>query len=161
MNKVKIVPMVMPPTSTSRSSFARWELIDLSEFRVRLKAEFEGSNADLYRPKPSSAAARNSAARTVTCGTGALWGWEGASHKVHSGHSNRVSSDSSYRSSSRNISSMDSLKSRATLKASGRLGSYFSVSNAFTVWRETSSSSARSDCDHPLAARNSRSLFFI
>lgn len=29
--------------------FVRWELIDLSEFRVRLKAEFEGSNADLYR----------------------------------------------------------------------------------------------------------------
>lgn len=29
--------------------FARWELIDLGEFRVRLKAEFEGSNADLYR----------------------------------------------------------------------------------------------------------------
>lgn len=29
--------------------FARWELIDLAEFRVRLKAEFEGSNADLYR----------------------------------------------------------------------------------------------------------------
>lgn len=30
--------------------FVRWELIDLSDFRVRLKAEFEGSNADLYRP---------------------------------------------------------------------------------------------------------------
>lgn len=29
--------------------FAKWELIDLSEFRVRLKAEFEGSNADMYR----------------------------------------------------------------------------------------------------------------
>jgi hypothetical protein len=29
--------------------FAHWELIDLSRFRVRLKAEFEGSNADLYR----------------------------------------------------------------------------------------------------------------
>jgi hypothetical protein len=31
--------------------FVRWELIDLSAFRVRLKAEFEGSNADLYRPE--------------------------------------------------------------------------------------------------------------
>jgi hypothetical protein len=31
--------------------FLRWELIDLSEFRVRLKAEFEGSNADMYRPE--------------------------------------------------------------------------------------------------------------
>ena len=30
--------------------FSRWELIDLSGFRVRLKAEFEGSNADMYRP---------------------------------------------------------------------------------------------------------------
>jgi hypothetical protein len=30
--------------------FAHWELIDLSDFRVRLKAEFEGSNADMYRP---------------------------------------------------------------------------------------------------------------
>ncbi len=29
--------------------FMRWHLIDLAEFRVRLKAEFEGSNADLYR----------------------------------------------------------------------------------------------------------------
>lgn len=31
--------------------FTRWELIDLSGFRVKLKAEFEGSNADLYRPE--------------------------------------------------------------------------------------------------------------
>jgi len=31
--------------------FVRWELIDLAEFRVRLKAEFEGSNADMYRPE--------------------------------------------------------------------------------------------------------------
>ena len=30
-------------------NFTRWELIDLSRFRVRLKAEFEGSNADMYR----------------------------------------------------------------------------------------------------------------
>ena len=30
--------------------FTRWELIDLASFRVKLKAEFEGSNADLYRP---------------------------------------------------------------------------------------------------------------
>jgi hypothetical protein len=29
--------------------FVRWELIDLANFRVKLKAEFEGSNADLYR----------------------------------------------------------------------------------------------------------------
>ena len=30
-------------------NFTRWELIDLSSFRVRLKAEFQGSNADMYR----------------------------------------------------------------------------------------------------------------
>lgn len=29
--------------------FLRWELIDLSRFKVRLKAEFEGSNRDFYR----------------------------------------------------------------------------------------------------------------
>ena len=31
--------------------FTHWELIDLANFRVKLKAEFEGSNADLYRPE--------------------------------------------------------------------------------------------------------------
>ncbi len=31
--------------------FTRWELIDLTNFRVRLKAEFQGSNADMYRPE--------------------------------------------------------------------------------------------------------------
>jgi hypothetical protein len=31
--------------------FTRWELIDLANLRVKLKAEFEGSNADLYRPE--------------------------------------------------------------------------------------------------------------
>jgi len=31
--------------------FVRWELIDLANFRVKLKAEFAGSNADLYRPE--------------------------------------------------------------------------------------------------------------
>ncbi len=33
--------------------FAGWELIDVSQVRVRLKAEFEASNADLYRPESS------------------------------------------------------------------------------------------------------------
>lgn len=31
--------------------FVRWELIDLANFRVKLKAEFEGSNVDMYRPE--------------------------------------------------------------------------------------------------------------
>ena len=32
-------------------TFTRWELIDLSHFRVKLKAEFEGSNRDMYKPE--------------------------------------------------------------------------------------------------------------
>jgi len=31
--------------------FTHWELVDLSHFQVRLKAEFQGSNRDLYRPE--------------------------------------------------------------------------------------------------------------
>ncbi|HXT41635.1 MAG TPA: hypothetical protein VN887_16630 [Candidatus Angelobacter sp.] len=31
--------------------FLHWELVDLSRFRVRLKAEFQGSNRDMYRPE--------------------------------------------------------------------------------------------------------------
>jgi len=31
--------------------FTRWELIDLAHFHVHLKAEFEGSNHDMYRPE--------------------------------------------------------------------------------------------------------------
>ena len=31
--------------------FIRWELLDLASLRVKLKAEFQGSNADMYRPE--------------------------------------------------------------------------------------------------------------
>jgi len=31
--------------------FTRWDLVDLSRFTVKLKAEFQGSNHDLYRPE--------------------------------------------------------------------------------------------------------------
>jgi hypothetical protein len=31
--------------------FTRWDLVDLSRFTVKLKAEFEGSNRDMYRPE--------------------------------------------------------------------------------------------------------------
>jgi hypothetical protein len=30
--------------------FTRWDLVDLSRFEVKLKAEFQGSNRDMYRP---------------------------------------------------------------------------------------------------------------
>jgi hypothetical protein len=29
--------------------FTRWDLVDLAQFKVRLKAEFQGSNRDMYR----------------------------------------------------------------------------------------------------------------
>jgi hypothetical protein len=31
--------------------FTRWDLIDLSRFKVKLKAEFQASNRDMYRPE--------------------------------------------------------------------------------------------------------------
>ena len=31
--------------------FTRWDLVDLSHFEVKLKAEFQGSNRDMYRPE--------------------------------------------------------------------------------------------------------------
>ncbi len=31
--------------------FSRWDIVDLSAFKVRLKAEFQGSNRDMYRPE--------------------------------------------------------------------------------------------------------------
>lgn len=31
--------------------FLRWELVDLTHFRVKLKAEFQGSNHDMYQPE--------------------------------------------------------------------------------------------------------------
>ena len=44
-------------TATERRSykapwkFTRWDLVDLSRFTVKLKAEFQGSNRDMYRPQ--------------------------------------------------------------------------------------------------------------
>ncbi|MFN2541393.1 MAG: hypothetical protein ABR514_04375 [Chthoniobacterales bacterium] len=31
--------------------FTRWDIADLAHFKVKLKAEFQGSNADIYRPE--------------------------------------------------------------------------------------------------------------
>jgi hypothetical protein len=31
--------------------FTRWDLVDLAQFKVKLKAEFQGSNRDMYRPE--------------------------------------------------------------------------------------------------------------
>jgi hypothetical protein len=35
----------------TRWKFTRWDLVDLSRLRVKLKAEFQGSNHDMYRPE--------------------------------------------------------------------------------------------------------------
>jgi hypothetical protein len=34
-----------------RWTFTRWDLVDLSHFKVKLKAEFQGSNRDIYSPE--------------------------------------------------------------------------------------------------------------
>ena len=36
---------------SARWKFTRWDLVDLSRFEVKLKAEFQGSNRDMYRPE--------------------------------------------------------------------------------------------------------------
>jgi hypothetical protein len=37
--------------TTDHWNFTRWDLVDLAHFKVKLKAEFQGSNRDLYRPE--------------------------------------------------------------------------------------------------------------
>jgi len=32
-------------------TFTGWDLVDLSQFKAKLKAEFQGSNRDMYRPE--------------------------------------------------------------------------------------------------------------
>lgn len=39
------------PRQNGRWKFTRWDLVDLADFQVKLKAEFQGSNRDLYRPE--------------------------------------------------------------------------------------------------------------
>jgi hypothetical protein len=39
------------PKSEGRWNFTRWDLVDLAHFKVRLKAEFQGSNHEIYRPE--------------------------------------------------------------------------------------------------------------
>jgi hypothetical protein len=39
------------PRKEGRWKFTRWDLVDLSRFKVKLKAEFQGSNHDMYRPE--------------------------------------------------------------------------------------------------------------
>ena len=46
-----IVGFEHEPKSEGRWKFTRWDLVDLAHFKVKLKAEFQGSNHDLYRPE--------------------------------------------------------------------------------------------------------------
>ena len=39
------------PKSGGHWNFTRWDLVDLAHFKVRLKAEFQGSNRDIYQPE--------------------------------------------------------------------------------------------------------------
>jgi hypothetical protein len=41
-----------------RWKFTRWDLVDLSHFKVKLKAEFQGSNYDMYRAEAIVASGR-------------------------------------------------------------------------------------------------------
>jgi hypothetical protein len=46
-----IVGFEHEPRTGDHWKFTRWNLVDLSSFQVKLKAEFQGSNRDLYRPE--------------------------------------------------------------------------------------------------------------
>ena len=46
-----IVGFEHEPKSEGHWKFTRWDLVDLSGFKVKLKAEFQGSNHDIYRPE--------------------------------------------------------------------------------------------------------------
>ena len=39
------------PRKAGHWDFTRWEIVDLAHFKVKLKAEFQGSNRDMYRPE--------------------------------------------------------------------------------------------------------------
>jgi hypothetical protein len=39
------------PRNAGHWEFTRWDIVDLSRFQVKLKAEFQGSNHDMYRPE--------------------------------------------------------------------------------------------------------------
>lgn len=38
------------PRSAAHWEFTHWDIVDLAHFQVKLKAEFQGSNRDMYRP---------------------------------------------------------------------------------------------------------------
>jgi hypothetical protein len=53
-----IVGIEHEPRKDGRWNFTRWDLVDLAQFKVKLKAEFQGSNRDMYRPEAIVATGR-------------------------------------------------------------------------------------------------------
>ena len=47
-----------PRGKNGRWKFTRWDLVDLARFKVKMKAEFQGSNHDMYRPEAIVASGR-------------------------------------------------------------------------------------------------------
>jgi len=47
-----------PRGKNVRWKFTRWDLVDLARFKVKMKAEFQGSNHDMYRPEAIVASGR-------------------------------------------------------------------------------------------------------
>jgi len=48
-----------PRGKNVRWKFTRWDLVDLARFKVKLKAEFQGSNHDMYHPDAIVASGRD------------------------------------------------------------------------------------------------------
>lgn len=46
-----IVGFEHEPRSEGHWKFTRWDLVDIAHFKVKLKAEFQGSNHDIYQPE--------------------------------------------------------------------------------------------------------------
>ena len=52
-------PRSQSSSANSMWKFTRWDLVDLSYFEVKLKAEFQGGNRDMYRPEAVVATSAN------------------------------------------------------------------------------------------------------
>jgi hypothetical protein len=44
-------PSLPSDENGTRWKFTRWDIVDLSSLKLKLKAEFQGSNRDVYRPE--------------------------------------------------------------------------------------------------------------
>ena len=51
------------PRTAGHWTFIHWDLVDVAHFKVRLKAEFQGSNREIYRPEAIIATSGNEASK--------------------------------------------------------------------------------------------------